>query len=275
MAENRNKKKGSTAIFAVLRISAVCICSVLTASFIFTMFCGIFNPGNIVGTLICVFVILLVLYYPKFRQRKIPRILARAAGVLILCFAVYCGVISGLMISGMTNTPAYAVTVSTAGTAPTHTVIVLGCKTINGAPSPMLALRLNKAIEYLNAHGDAVCVLSGGQGGNEVEPEAASMKRYMLSCGIDEDILYTEERSTDTTGNITFSRDLIEENGLPREVVIISESYHVYRAQRQARLAGLNAYAVYAAPGDMLPTLPTYWFREIMAITRDYLVSIF
>ena len=268
MTEN---KKASTAIFAVLRISAVCICSLLTASFIFTMFCGIFNPGNILGTIICVFVILLSVCYPKLRRNKVPRILAKTSAALIMCFAVYCAVISGLMISGMLNAPAYAVTASTAGTAPTHTVIVLGCKTINGVPSPMLELRLNKAIGYLNAHGDAVCILSGGHGSNETEPEAVSMKRYMLDCGIDGNILYTEERSADTAENIAFSRELIEEKGLPADVVIISESYHVYRAQRQARLAGLNAYAVYAEPGALFPTLPTYWFREIMAVTRDLL----
>ncbi|MBP5605653.1 MAG: YdcF family protein [Ruminiclostridium sp.] len=259
----------------LLRIIVIVIFSVLFVIFFAPMPTGIVNIGNIAGIIFCAAVILLCAFFPLLRKKKALRVLSYTAGALMSCFVIYCGVISAFMISGMHSPPSYPVRTSAAGSEPTHTVIVLGCQAINGKPSTMLTLRLNKAIGYLKEHADAVCIVCGGQGANEIEPEAFTMKRYLTENGVDESIIYAEPESINTEENIRYSKYIIEENGLPKDVVIISESYHVYRGIWNAQLRGLNASAVYAEPEEVLITLPSYWLREIFAVTRDYLAYFF
>ena len=59
------------------------------------------------------------------------------------------------------------------------------------------------------------------------------------------------------------------EEKLPENVVIVSESYHVYRGMRNAQKQGLNAASL-PAPTNTPWALPSYWLREIFAVSRDF-----
>ena len=168
-----------------------------------------------------------------------------------------------------------AVAVSATDGGTPQTVVILGCKTIDGYPSAMLELRLQKAIEYMRAHPDTVCIAAGGQGGDEIEPEAVSMRRYLIANGIPSDRIYTEERSVNTEQNIKYAAAIIARENLPTNTVIVSECYHIYRGVRQAKLAGLDASGIYPDPSSVLITMPSYWLREIFAVTRDYVFGLF
>ena len=257
------------AVFGVLRLAAAAVCANLIYTFIFTMNLNQINVGNITGCIFCGAVILLVCLYPVLRRRKSLRTAAWVCGGIMLLFAIYFAVISALIASEMRHgeDKAEAAAAMNEGTA--QTVIVLGCKTLNGAPSPMLALRLEKALEYMSSHPDTVCVVTGGQGGDEIEPEAVTMKRYLLASGIPETRVYTDEVSANTTENIRNAAAIIREQGLPENVVVVSECYHIYRGVRQARLAGLSASGIYPDPASVLITMPSYWVREVYAVTRD------
>ena len=63
-------------------------------------------------------------------------------------------------------------------------MIVLGAKIIGDRPSRMLRNRLDAAYAYLQAHPDAVGIVSGGQGSDEQYSEAYVMEQYLLSKGI-------------------------------------------------------------------------------------------
>lgn len=247
----------------------------LLLSFIITIGSGIVNHGNIIGSIVCLGVILLYIFYNKLTKISFLRV---AAPCLAICFAIsaaYSVVISAFMFLGMMNTPQQAVQSGTFGASEPHTVIVLGCRAINGEPSRMLKARLDAAADYLREHTEAVCILSGGQGADEIEPEAATMYRYLITNGIDKAKIYTEEQSTNTEENIVFSKKIIEKENLPRSVVIISESYHVFRGIYQAEKNGLQAAAVSAPPTDVWWALPSYWVREIFAISRDFAAELF
>ena len=254
-------------IFSVLRILAAVICGILLYTFLYTMSLGQVNFGNVPGTVYCICVILLVIAYPFIRRNKALRITAKICGALAAAFAVYCAAISGLIVSEMIHGKDNAVAVSEEGTP--QTVIVLGCMVLDGEPSPMLALRIGKAEEYLAAHPDAVCVAAGGQGANEALSEAECIRRCLVRDGIDESRIYIEDKSVDTTENIRFSKEIIDAEGLPRDVVVVSECYHIFRGVRQARLNGLHASGIYPDPSPVIITMPSYWLREIFALTRD------
>ncbi len=262
-----DKKRGTAIFFAVLRIIAAIACAFLLYTFVFTMCLNQINHGNVIGSLFCVSVIVLVIIYPKVRSRKPLRTAARILAAAQIVFALYCGIISALISSEIVTGEREAVAAAADSTP--QTVIVLGCKTINDEPSVMLAMRLDKALEYLNAHPSAVCVVSGGMGSDEAAPEAATMRKYLLRHGISDVRIFTEPESTNTTENIRNSAALIASEHLPEDVVVVSECYHIFRGVRQAKLAGLHASGICPSSDPVIITLPSYWLREIFAVTRD------
>ena len=65
-------------------------------------------------------------------------------------------------------------------------IIVLGAQVRASGPSVILKYRLDTAVDYLNANPNTKCIVSGGQGYNEPEPEGVVMKKYLMENGIDE-----------------------------------------------------------------------------------------
>ncbi len=231
---------------------------------------NIVNAGNVIGLILCLTVILVVLLYNKYREIKPFRVAAKVFAAVMTVCCIYGGVVSAFMISGMLNTPYKEATTAMTSYSPPTTVIVLGCKTINGQPSLMLKSRLDMAVEYLKINQSAVCIVSGGKGSDEIEPEAVTMERYLISNGINKDRIYREENSRNTEQNIMYSKAVIDEHNLSENVIVVSEAYHVYRGMRNAEKQGLTTTALPAPMSRTIWALPSYWLREIMAITRDY-----
>ncbi len=256
-------------IINIFQIIVIILCNLLIVSFVFTMLRNIVNHGNVIGTIGCLIVITAIILYKKYNKNKKIRLVSRLVLIFAGIFAVYCAIVSSFMISGVMNTPRAAFSSGTDGTYEPETVIVLGCKTINGNPSVMLAARLDKAAEYLAENPNAVCIVTGGKGSDEIEAEAVTMERYLITKGIDETRIYKEDIATNTEENIKYSKEIIEKEKLPENVIIVSESYHVYRGMRNAQKLGFNAAAL-PAPTKTPWALPSYWLREIFAVSRDF-----
>lgn len=145
------------------------------------------------------------------------------------------------------------------------TVVVLGAGLRGDRPSRTLRERLDAAYEYLIAHPEAPCVLSGGQGPDEPCTEAAAMKTYLLNKGIDEERLYLEEQSTSTAENLAFSRQVIEENGLPTAIAVVTQEFHQCRAQAFAARQGFDTVGAVTAHSKW-DLLPSYWIRDFAGL---------
>ena len=66
---------------------------------------------------------------------------------------------------------------------PQDYVIVLGAHVRSTGPSRALALRLDKAYEYVLEHPGTIIIVSGGQGSNEPCTESSAMKQYLMEKG--------------------------------------------------------------------------------------------
>ena len=140
-------------------------------------------------------------------------------------------------------------------------LIVLGAALHGDKVTWVLSNRLDTAADYLETHPDCVAVLSGGQGSGEDMPEAAGMKRYLTEVrNIDPDRLYTEEQSTSTLENFRFSKELIEKELGERKIAFVTTDFHVFRAGRVARAAGLSAPGIAA---------PDVWYIRINNFMRE------
>lgn len=151
------------------------------------------------------------------------------------------------------------------------TVVVLGAQARGNTPSLMLRQRLDATLDSLAAHPDAPCVVSGGQGADEILPEAVIMQRYLVDKGIDASRIYMEDKSTNTKENLSLSQAIIAENGLPQNVVIATQEFHQYRSACYARSAGLTPVGT-ATCGTPWYLFLNYWIREFAAICRMWLL---
>lgn len=126
-------------------------------------------------------------------------------------------------------------------------IIVLGAAVHGDKVTWVLENRLNTAAEYLEAHPNAVCVVSGGQGSGETVTEASAMKKYLVEHGVDASRIYTEERATNTKENFEYSKEIIDGLlGADAKIAFVTTNFHVYRAGRVAAAQGVDAAGIAA-----------------------------
>lgn len=70
------------------------------------------------------------------------------------------------------------------------------------------------------------------------EPEAVTMKRFLVSQGVPEPAILVEPRATSTRENALYTRELLKGSG--GKLVLLTSDYHTYRATKVFRKVGLN-----------------------------------
>ena len=226
----------------------------------------ILNIGNAFGFTFCALAALTALFWSpltraagKLWQTTGGKVFLSSFGVFLAGGLILCGVLSLLMLRQMNDPPPDNDT----------TVVVLGCKVNKGGPSLMLSKRIKAAKDYLEQHPDVPVVVSGGQGEDEYISEAECMRSYLVGYGISEDRIYLEGKSKDTKENLLFSRKVIEDNGLPEHITLVTDGFHQYRAEMLAKQQGIDGiYNISSSTPGWL--LPTYWVREWFGIVFYY-----
>lgn len=156
-------------------------------------------------------------------------------------------------------------------------MIVLGCRVMpGGEPSILLQDRLDTALDYLDDHPDMTVVVSGGQGSNESTSEAACMADYLEEHGVDSDQILLEDQSSNTKENLIYSRELLEEHGivvLRDEVLVVSNGFHLTRAQMLAERYGYKSVSALAAPTSHIPSRIQMYIREPLALVKSFFLD--
>ena len=146
-------------------------------------------------------------------------------------------------------------------------IIVLGAQVLNdGSPSVILLTRLEKTLAYLNEHPGTICIVTGGKGKNEPITEALAMKKYLLSKGITESRIITENNSSNTSENISNSMKIIDLKN--KNIGIVTNDFHVYRAIKIAKKCNINK--VFGIPCETPRMfLPNNMLREFFGILKN------
>ena len=188
----------------------------------------------------------------------VPVLAKRIGVVLLVAIAFVVAVTDGLMLTQFDSK----------GEDDLDYVIVLGAQVMpDGTPSAVLQYRLDAAYDYLLANPDTVCIVSGGQGPNEVTSEAACMAAYLESRGVDRGRIILEDRSLNTVQNITNSMELFDAQ--TARVGLVTNNFHMYRAKKLAEHAGI-AHVSGIAAYSMEWYLPNNMLRESMGIVKDF-----
>lgn len=152
-------------------------------------------------------------------------------------------------------------------------LIVLGAKVSGRRITKSLRKRLLKAEEYLKAHGDTVAIVSGGQGDGEDISEAEAMKEFLIHKGIVAERIVMEDKSTTTKENLAFSYEIImTKYGEDVNKMIVTNNFHIFRAERLAKKLGINNISGLAAQSDPI-LIVNYVFRECAALVKEKMLG--
>jgi uncharacterized SAM-binding protein YcdF (DUF218 family) len=173
-------------------------------------------------------------------------------------------------------------------------VVVLGAGLKDGGQvPPLLASRLERGrsvYETLAAHSVAdhsaadhgaadhsaadhgaagpVLIVSGGKGSDERVPEAEAMAEYLTSRGFPASRIVLEDRSRTTEENLVYSKAIMDQRRPGSRCVIVTSSFHAFRAAIIARRLGIDGQVTGA------PTAAYYWpgamLREFAAVLLSY-----
>ena len=129
-------------------------------------------------------------------------------------------------------------------------IIILGCRfRKDGTLTPLLKGRCDRAIAFWKGQKqelgkEAVMIPSGGQGPDEVMPEARAMARYLMEEGIPEKNIICEDQSKNTYQNMLFSKKIIDAGQSPSRTVFSTTNYHIFRSGVWASQVGLAAEGI-------------------------------
>ncbi len=188
--------------------------------------------------------------------------LARAALVLGISGALlYFTLLMWVAIVSSSNTP-----------TPADAVIVLGAQAFYpaGRWNPCLVARVKRGVELVQAGFAPRLVLSGGVDKEDGAVEAQVMQDIAFSFGLAREKTLLEPKSTSTSENLRFSKKLLESN----KVLIVSDPFHLARAQALARKIGLEANVVGAPRSpcwSRFGMLSRFALREPLAMIENFL----
>lgn len=227
-------------VLAVTFASLAAMCLSWRAIYFGTAFFGVLAIG-------CTGERFLVLMQDKHKIYKKIAVLGRILFILFLVSFVF---IQSLILSGeRTDNEVYSA----------ERVLVLGSLIYKDRPSEALQSRLDTAIQLLEKNKNAVLVLCGGQGSNEVMPEAEMMKKYLLDKGVPQDKILIEDKSTNTIQNIENAKQLYKLENY--KTAVITSDFHLERARKLMLKAGLDGYGM-PAPTPYLPLRVISHLRE-------------
>ena len=146
-------------------------------------------------------------------------------------------------------------------------ILVLGAGLRGKEPSGMLARRLDAALQVWQQNSDAMLVVSGGQGPDEIIPEGQAMQQYLLRKGVPKEKILVEDRSTSTQENFRFSICLLEQAGISASdpIAFSTSDFHCWRAAQYARKEGLSALRCIPASSPPTMVVPST-LREAFAV---------
>ena len=148
-------------------------------------------------------------------------------------------------------------------------IIILGAGVWGDKPSPMLEDRLQEGIKlYQNNVSDKI-IMSGDHGRKEYD-EVNLMKNYAIEKGIPAEKIFMDHAGFSTYESIYRAKEIFG----AKKVVIVSQTYHLYRALHIANSLGLEAYGVGADPRQYEGAINRE-IREILARDKDFVQCIF
>ena len=234
----------------IIKSIIVAVGGAITLNGIALFFVSNVNLGNFLTVIFGAVIIAMALLF-----KKLGKVLK---SLLIIGISLAVVSSSFLIIYGKTDTATYN----------EDAVVVLGAAVHGKTPSRTLRYRLKKAVDYHKQNPDAIIIVSGGQGAQEDISEAEAMKIYLIENGVASDKIIKEDKSTSTTENFAFSKEILDKTfDNDYDVAFVTNEYHILRASLCAKRAGLEN-TTHLHSNTTLSYLISGTLRECLAVVK-------
>lgn len=124
-----------------------------------------------------------------------------------------------------------------------YTVVVLGAAVwSDNKPSPILAARVDKAIDLMKNFNIEKIYLTGSNAPGELS-EAEVALNYLKSKNISVEKVITESKTTSTTEQIQFIKNKLSDES-KKKLIVISDSFHLVRIREISKFHHLNIITI-------------------------------
>lgn len=199
------------------------------------------------------------------------KILIRTLCVLLCLCVVGVAAVLGLNIYVTCSTDQYMLSPEEAAKLENvDCILVLGCAVReDGTPSAMLRDRLRRGVE-LYQNGAAPKLLMSGDHGRDGYNEVDAMKTFAVAAGIPSEDVFMDHAGFSTYESMYRAKEVFQ----AKKVIIVTQSYHLYRSIYIARSLGLEAYGVDADLVNYRGGTQRE-IREVLARVKDVFTCMF
>jgi uncharacterized SAM-binding protein YcdF (DUF218 family) len=124
---------------------------------------------------------------------------------------------------------------------PASAIVVLGAAQYVGHPSPVLRARLDHAIDLWRRGLAPKIIFTGGFGDRDTTSEAAVAQKYAIDHGVPARAIMIENSGRSTSASLEHVAALMDAEPT-RDVILVSDPFHMLRLSILARRLGLNPY---------------------------------
>lgn len=235
-------------------IGSIC----LIYGIIVLMIIGFGNVFSWFFTALGIFLFLLSFLYRKLSRNGRTVLI----GILTIGFLLFASLEAGIICFGHKRPEAGA-----------DYLILLGSGVSEKGVSIDFKARIEAAASYLKENTGTDVIATGAQGNNEPVSEASAAREYLIDLGIEEERILLEDQSYSTLQNLQNAKQMIEEQGQSPEdcsIVIVSSSFHLYRAGYIARQIGFTKVSCLGSHGLRILD-PQYYTREFFGLVKEWL----
>lgn len=149
-------------------------------------------------------------------------------------------------------------------------MLVLGAGIINNErPTLMLKDRLDKSIE-LYKKGMSKKIIMSGDHSSKNHNEVIIMKNYAIERGIPSEDIFMDHAGFCTYDSIYRAKEIF---GV-KEMIIVTQKYHLYRSIFIANFLGLKAYGI-KSDARVYTKMPYHFVREMLARCKNFIKCVF
>ena len=124
---------------------------------------------------------------------------------------------------------------------PAEAIVVFGTAQYNGIPSPVLAARLDHAIDLYRRRLAPVIVVTGGNQPGDQFTEATASANYLIQRGVPDDDVLREVSGTSSWQSLAAAANFLGDRSI-HEVLLVSDPFHSLRIQAMAKELGLEGH---------------------------------
>lgn len=151
---------------------------------------------------------------------------------------------------------------------PVDALLVLGAAQYNGRPSDVFAARLQHTYDLYQQGLAPYIIVTGGKQPGDAFTEGDTAEAWLIQRGVPESAIIVENEGHDTWATMQGAWEVSRPYNI-KTVLIVSDGFHLFRAERMANAVGFKAYTSPAPDSPIRPWSATefsYVIRETAAV---------